>query len=221
MLPPATHRGRDDEPTETIPRLDASGASRSPAGLYPPPSRRLEPPVAARPGITEKPTPVKQELTGSRPAIAAPPVPATETDDRDDRDGRAGERDRGYDRDRDAGYDRDYDADADDEYDSDDEYGPDDDDADDVDGSPAREWLVMASQLAVGAVGGAALWLGFQWLWRSMPVVALVVALVVITALVWVVRRIRHSDDLQTTVVTVLVGLFVTVSPAALLLLGR
>jgi hypothetical protein len=35
------------------------------------------------------------------------------------------------------------------------------------------------------------------------------------------VRRIRRSDDLQTIVVTVLVGLFVTVSPAALLLLDR
>jgi hypothetical protein len=107
----------------------------------------------------------------------------------------------------------DYDA----EYDGYDEH----DDEDLEEESPAREWLVMTSQLAIGAVGGAALWLGFQWLWEFMPVAALAVALVVITALVWVVRRIRHSDDLHTTVVTVLVGLFVTVSPAALLLLDR
>jgi hypothetical protein len=109
-------------------------------------------------------------------------------------------------------------AKPDDEFDDYDER-VDDEDVDEE--SPAREWLVMTSQLAVGAVGGAALWLGFQWLWRFMPLAALGVALVVITALVWIVRRIRHSDDLQTTVVTVLVGLFVTVSPAALLLLGR
>jgi hypothetical protein len=50
--------------------------------------------------------------------------------------------------------------------------------------------------------------------------VALVVALVVITGLVWVVRRVRRAEDLQTTVIAVLVGLFVTVSPAALLLVG-
>ncbi|HEY0638484.1 MAG TPA: hypothetical protein VGD67_12620, partial [Pseudonocardiaceae bacterium] len=110
----------------------------------------------------------------------------------------------------------DYDDDLDDEYDDDQ-----DDDEDDEDASPAREWLVMASQLAIGAIGGAALWLGFQWLWRQYPPVALAVALVVIAALVWVVRRIRRSDDMQTTVVTVLVGLFVTVSPAALLLVSQ
>ena len=103
----------------------------------------------------------------------------------------------------------------------DDEYDEVDEDEDLDEESPTREWLVMTSQLAIGAVGGAALWLGFQGLWQFMPLAALVVALVVITALVWIVRRIRHSDDLQTTVVTVLVGLFVTVSPAALLLLGR
>jgi len=111
----------------------------------------------------------------------------------------------------------------DDEYDEyDDELDEDDEEDEDLDDeSPAKEWLAMASQLTIGAIGGAALWLGFQWLWQSMPVAALVVALVVITALVWIVRRIRRSDDLQTIVVTVLVGLFVTVSPAALLLLDR
>ena len=87
--------------------------------------------------------------------------------------------------------------------------------------SPLWEWAVMVSQVGIGVVGGAALWLICEWLWQRIPVVALVVALAVITGLVWVVRRVRRAEDLQTTVVAVLVGLFVTVSPAALLLVGR
>ena len=87
--------------------------------------------------------------------------------------------------------------------------------------STTREWLVMATQLSAGVIGGAALWLAFQWMWRSLPVLALAVALVVITGLVWVVRVLRKAEDLQTTVVAVLVGLFVTVSPAALLLVAQ
>ncbi|MGH4012031.1 MAG: hypothetical protein ACRDTH_28380 [Pseudonocardiaceae bacterium] len=86
--------------------------------------------------------------------------------------------------------------------------------------SPVRDWAVMVAQIGIGVVGGAALWLICEWLWQRMPVVALVVALVVITGLVWVVRRVRRAEDLQTTVIAVLVGLFVTVSPAALLLVG-
>nr|WP_198151381.1 hypothetical protein [Kibdelosporangium sp. MJ126-NF4]CEL14982.1 hypothetical protein [Kibdelosporangium sp. MJ126-NF4] len=104
-----------------------------------------------------------------------------------------------------------------------------DDDFDDLDeaeaedkpGSPVKEWLSMAGQLAIGVVGGAALWLGFNWLWGKIPAAALVVALVVIVGLVWVVRKIRRADDLQTTILTVLVGLVVTVSPAAMLLLAK
>jgi len=152
------------------------------------------------------------------------------TPDRAELDGRGyddgsyddGKYDSDYDGRRDFDDRRDYD---DSEYDDDeyDEYedGYDADAEPDEEESPAREWLVVVTQLGMGALGGAGLWLGFQWLWRFMPVAAFVVALVVITALVWVVRRIRRADDLQTTVVTVLVGLFVTVSPAALLLLDR
>ena len=87
--------------------------------------------------------------------------------------------------------------------------------------SSAREWAVVAGQVGLGVVGGAALWLVCEWLWQSVPVLALVVALLVITSLVWVVRYVRRTEDLQTTVIAVLVGLFVTVSPAALLLVGR
>ncbi|TVT10866.1 hypothetical protein FNH07_04190 [Amycolatopsis bartoniae] len=87
--------------------------------------------------------------------------------------------------------------------------------------SPAKQWLSMAAQLALGVLGGAAVWLGFNWLWGQIPAAALVVALVVIIGLVWIVRKIRRADDIQTMVLAVLVGLVVTVSPAALLLLSR
>lgn len=87
--------------------------------------------------------------------------------------------------------------------------------------SPAKQWLSMAVQLALGVVGGAAVWLGFNWLWGQIPAAALVVALAVIIGLVWIVRKIRRADDIQTMVLAVLVGLVVTVSPAALLLLSR
>jgi hypothetical protein len=87
--------------------------------------------------------------------------------------------------------------------------------------SPLWEWAAMVSQIGIGVVGGAALWLVCEWLWQRIPVVALVVALALITGLVWIVRRVRRAEDLQTTVIAVLVGLFVTVSPAALLLVGR
>lgn len=110
---------------------------------------------------------------------------------------------------------------SDDVYADDDVLAPDDDAAADEAGSPVREWVVMATQIGVGVIGGALLWLICEWLWQRIPVVALVVALAVITGLVWVVRHVRRAEDLQTTVIAVLVGLFVTVSPAALLLVGR
>ncbi|WP_040925514.1 hypothetical protein [Saccharomonospora marina] len=87
--------------------------------------------------------------------------------------------------------------------------------------SPARQWLALAGQLALGVVGGAGVWLGFNWLWVALPAAALVAALVVTVGLVWIVRKVRRAEDLQTTVLALLVGLVVTVSPAALLLLSR
>lgn len=100
------------------------------------------------------------------------------------------------------------------------------DDADEVDEepeaeaqrSPAKEWLIMIGQLAVGVLGGAGLWLAFNFLWRTQAVAALVVALAVTVGLVLLVRKIRRADDLQTTLLAILVGLIVTVSPAAMLL---
>ena len=79
----------------------------------------------------------------------------------------------------------------------------------------------MGAQVGAGAIAGAAVWLAFSWLWGLQPVVAVIAALAVIVGLVLGVRRWRRADDLQTTVLAMLAGLVVTVSPAALLLLHR
>ncbi|MFB9726436.1 hypothetical protein [Haloechinothrix salitolerans] len=84
-----------------------------------------------------------------------------------------------------------------------------------------KEWLAVAAQLTLGVVGGAAVWLLFNWLWMQIPALALVAALAVVVGLVWIVRKIRKAEDMQTTVLAVLVGVVVTVSPAALLLLDK
>lgn len=87
--------------------------------------------------------------------------------------------------------------------------------------SPAKQWMTLGAQLALGAVGGAAVWLGFNWLWVKLPAAALVAALAVTVGLVLIVRKVRRAEDLQTTVLALLVGLVVTVSPAALLLVSQ
>jgi hypothetical protein len=109
------------------------------------------------------------------------------------------------------------DADLDDEYDDYDE----DEDDDLPDRPTAREWVVIAGQLVVGALLGAVLWIGFSYLWQSLPVVALVLAAAATGGLVFGVRAMRRSDDLQTMVLAIVVGLVVTVSPAAFVLLAR
>jgi hypothetical protein len=95
------------------------------------------------------------------------------------------------------------------------------DDEDEPEQSSARQWLTMIVQVGVGAIAGAAVFLGFSWLWGKLPGAALAAALLVIVGLVLVVRRLRHAEDLQTTLLAILAGLVVTVSPAALLLLRR
>lgn len=85
---------------------------------------------------------------------------------------------------------------------------------------PFKEWLLLVLQVGAGLVTGGAVWFGFQWLWTAIPVAALVAALVVTGVLVLVARKILRTDDLQTILLAVLVGLVCTVSPAALLLVG-
>ncbi|MHA6805996.1 DNA polymerase III subunit gamma/tau domain-containing protein [Salinifilum ghardaiensis] len=137
-----------------------------------------------------------------------------------------------------AGYDySDYDdyAALDEEYsgydDLDDEYDPElpagmaaQDYAEDEDGAePAsgrREWLAFAGQAVVGLLLGGLVWVGFRWLWLAFAPAALVAALVVTGCLVLVARKVLRTDDLQSVLLAVLVGLVCTVSPAALLLIS-
>jgi len=82
-------------------------------------------------------------------------------------------------------------------------------------------WLVLLGQLVLGAVLGGALWIGFRYLWLNHQVVALAASVLTTAGLVLLVRAIRRSDDMQTTMLAVLVGLVVTISPAVLLLAYR
>jgi hypothetical protein len=90
-----------------------------------------------------------------------------------------------------------------------------------VSDSAGQAWAAVLAQWIAGAVGGAALWVGFRFLWRSLPVVAIAAAALVTVGLVVVVRALLRNDDMRTTMFAVLVGLLLTVSPAILVLLGR
>lgn len=91
----------------------------------------------------------------------------------------------------------------------------------DVSQSTGQAWAAVVAQWIAGAIGGAALWVGFRFLWRDLPVVALAAAVLVTVGLVLVVRALMRNDDRRTTLFAVLVGLLLTVSPAILVLLGR
>ena len=163
-----------------------------------PPTGTYPPPMPFAPGERPPRTPVPDDLAEYEREFAEPGYPADGPDfDRDDYGYEQGD-------------------DYEDEYDEDiaEPAEP------EVAASPGKAWLALAGQLALGVVGGAAVWLGFNWLWTAIPAAALVAALLVVVALVWIVRKIRRAEDLQTTVLAVLVGLVVTVSPAALLLVG-
>src|SRR5690606_11284120 len=85
----------------------------------------------------------------------------------------------------------------------------------------AAQVSVVGVRLALGVVGCAAVWVLFTWLSTQPPVGALATARVATAGLVWIVRKIRKAEAMQTTLLAVLVGLVVTVSPAMLLLLSR
>ncbi|HEY2205367.1 MAG TPA: hypothetical protein VGH99_12930 [Pseudonocardia sp.] len=91
----------------------------------------------------------------------------------------------------------------------------------DVEPSALRMWAMLIVQGILGAIGGAVAWVGFRYLWLNLPVVALGAAVLATLGLVLLVRAIRGSDDPQTTILAVLVGLVVTISPAVLLLTVR
>lgn len=87
--------------------------------------------------------------------------------------------------------------------------------------SSGPAWALVVAQWIAGAIGGAALWVGFRFLWRNLPVVAIAAAVLVTVGLVVVVRALLRNDDMRTTIFAVLVGLLLTVSPAILVLIGR
>jgi hypothetical protein len=126
--------------------------------------------------------------------------------------------------------DPDYHGELDDDLDHDDQDGE-PDGADERDGrrqrlpkladSAGQVWAAVVAQWIVGAIGGAALWVGFRFLWRDLPVVALAAAVLVTAGLVVIVRALLRNNDMRTTLFAVLVGLLLTVSPALLVLLGR
>ncbi|WP_144311891.1 hypothetical protein [Actinopolyspora erythraea] len=86
--------------------------------------------------------------------------------------------------------------------------------------SRAKEWVLLVAQTLGGLLGGGLVWMGFRWLWSEFPLPALAAALAFTGALVLVARKVLRTDDLQTILLSVLVGLVCTVSPVAFLLVG-
>jgi hypothetical protein len=86
------------------------------------------------------------------------------------------------------------------------------------DGSTRRQWLVLAGQVVGAAIAGMLLFKGFEKMWDVLPFVALALAVVVILGLVALVRVLRRTDDMYSTVIAVVVGIFVTLGPLAFLL---
>ncbi|WP_228566087.1 hypothetical protein [Nocardia sp. SYP-A9097] len=81
-----------------------------------------------------------------------------------------------------------------------------------------RQWLVLGGQSAGAAVTGMLLFKGFERMWEMLPWVALALAMIVILGLVALVRVLRRTDDIFSTVIAVVVGVFVTLGPLAFLL---
>ncbi|SDD62484.1 hypothetical protein [Rhodococcus tukisamuensis] len=92
------------------------------------------------------------------------------------------------------------------------------DDSEAAEGSPARQWAVLAGQALVAVVAGGLLFKGFETLWEMLPWVALVLAVLVIAGLVAVVRILRQTDDMVSLLIAVIVGVFVTIGPLAFVL---
>ncbi|SDY37015.1 hypothetical protein SAMN05216215_102581 [Saccharopolyspora shandongensis] len=87
--------------------------------------------------------------------------------------------------------------------------------------SAGKEWGTLVLQGVGGLVGGGLVWVGFRWLWGTNALAALGAALVITGLLVFIAWKFLRTNDLQTILLAVLVGLFCTVSPAALLLFSH
>ncbi len=80
---------------------------------------------------------------------------------------------------------------------------------------------VLLAELVAAIAVGAALWLGFRWLWVQAPVVAVVFALVVTGLSVIALRQVHRVRDMASMLLAAGAGLVVTVSPAALILVRK
>ncbi|MBF6203388.1 MULTISPECIES: hypothetical protein [Nocardia] len=81
-----------------------------------------------------------------------------------------------------------------------------------------RQWMILGGQSTGAAVAGMLLFKGFERMWEMLPWVALALAMIVILGLVALVRILRKTDDILSTVIAVVVGIFVTLGPLAFLL---
>ncbi|MGO4615165.1 hypothetical protein AB4305_10725 [Nocardia sp. 2YAB30] len=81
-----------------------------------------------------------------------------------------------------------------------------------------RQWMILGGQSTGAAVAGMLLFKGFERMWEMLPWVALALAMIVILGLVALVRILRRTDDILSTVIAVVVGSFVTLGPLAFLL---
>ncbi|MGW5387945.1 hypothetical protein [Nocardia sp. NPDC003963] len=83
---------------------------------------------------------------------------------------------------------------------------------------PRKQWMVLGAQSVGAAIGGMLAFKGFEMMWEAQPLIALALAVVVILGLVALVRILRRGDDMFSTVIAVVVGVFVTLGPLAFLL---
>ncbi|WP_327149429.1 hypothetical protein [Nocardia sp. NBC_01329] len=83
---------------------------------------------------------------------------------------------------------------------------------------PRKQWMILGAQSVGSAIAGMLAFKGFEMLWEAQPLAALALAVVVILGLVALVRILRRGDDMFSTVIAVVVGVFVTLGPLAFLL---
>ncbi|WP_328388819.1 hypothetical protein [Nocardia sp. NBC_00416] len=83
---------------------------------------------------------------------------------------------------------------------------------------PRKQWMILGAQSVGAAIAGMLAFKGFELLWEAQPLAALALAVVVILGLVALVRILRRGDDMFSTVIAVVVGVFVTLGPLAFLL---
>ncbi len=83
-------------------------------------------------------------------------------------------------------------------------------------GSALWNSVLAVVQSLIAVVFGAALFIGFDQLWRWNNLVALILSVLVVLTLAAAVRFVRKTEDIVSTLTAVAVGLLVTLGPLAL-----